>query len=89
MNYETHDDLDRLLFALPLEEPPEDLRSSILANTIYRPAFPISVWETWILGSLLALAVWLGVLIMVGRGSVQVFVTFLIGLVIVLSGGIW
>jgi TrbC/VIRB2 pilin len=33
--------------------------------------------------------IWLGVLIMVGRGSVQVFVTFLIGLVIVLSGGIW
>ena len=50
-----------------------------------------------VLGQLTALArpaitlglVWLGVLIMVGRGSVQVFVTFLIGLVIVLSGGIW
>ena len=50
-----------------------------------------------VLGQLTALArpaitlglVWLGVLIMVGRGSVQVFVTFLIGLAIVLSGGIW
>ena len=33
--------------------------------------------------------IWLGILIMAGRGSVQVFVTFLFGLVIVLSGGIW
>ena len=69
MNYEAHDDLDRLLFALPLEEPPRDLRSSILASTIYRPAFPIKVWETWILGTLLALAVWLGVLIFQGGAA--------------------
>ena len=33
--------------------------------------------------------IWLGILIMAGRGSVQLFVTFLIGLVIVLSRGIW
>jgi len=50
-----------------------------------------------VLGELTALArpaltlglIWLGILIMVGRGSVQIIVTFLIGLTIVLSGGVW
>ncbi|GAC1652607.1 MAG: hypothetical protein NVS9B12_02120 [Vulcanimicrobiaceae bacterium] len=79
MNYETHDDLDRLLFALPLEEPPEDLRSAILASTIYRPAFPIKTWETWILGSLLALAVWLSVLIAQGGATAFADTLSLIG----------
>ncbi len=32
------DDLDLALFALELEEPPADLRASILAATVYRPA---------------------------------------------------
>ena len=34
----TDDDLDLALFALELEEPPTDLRASILAATVYRPA---------------------------------------------------
>ncbi|MHB8147927.1 MAG: hypothetical protein ACYDGM_11800 [Vulcanimicrobiaceae bacterium] len=36
--YPNDDALDRALFALELEEPPADLRSSILAATVYRPA---------------------------------------------------
>ncbi len=32
------DDLDMALFALELEEPPAELRASILAATVYRPA---------------------------------------------------
>ena len=72
MNYEQHDDLDRLLFALPLEEPPADLRASILAGTIYRPSFPLSVVETWSIGILVALVVWICVLI--ARGGADAFV---------------
>ena len=34
----TDDDLDRALFALPLEEPPADLHGRILAATVLRPA---------------------------------------------------
>ena len=71
MNYEQHDDLDRMLFALPLEEPPEDLRSAILASTIYRPAFPIKVWETWMIGAMVAVIVWLCV--MIGQGGLAAF----------------
>lgn len=94
MNYEPHDDLDRLLFALPLEEPPADLRSSILASTIYRPAFPIKVWETWILGSLLALAVWLSVLIVKGgadafAGTLGLIGGFLSGQVLAPQTLVW
>jgi CheY-like chemotaxis protein len=33
-----YDDIDRALFALQLEEPPEDLRASILAASPLRPA---------------------------------------------------
>ena len=36
MNHE-YDDIDRALFALPLEEPPQDLRRSILALTVLAP----------------------------------------------------
>lgn len=71
MNYEQHDDLDRLLFALPLEETPADLRASILASTIYRPPFPIKVWEASLLGVLVAICVWLGV--MIERGGADAF----------------
>lgn len=72
MNSDQHDELDRLLFALPLEEPPADLRASILASTIYRPAFPLKIWETWTLGALVAVIVWLCVLI--ARGGADAFV---------------
>ena len=71
MNYEQHDDLDRMLFALPLEEPPADLRSAILAATVYRPAFPVKAWEATLLGVLVAICVWLGILI--ARGGADAF----------------
>jgi hypothetical protein len=56
------DDLDRALFALPLEVPPAGLRESILRATVYAPraAEPaFRQWEVVLIGSLLALAAWL------------------------------
>ena len=59
MNDRTDDELDRLLAALPLEEPPAELRTSILAATVRRvPAEPIDPWEAGAWGLLLAFAAW-------------------------------
>lgn len=69
MMYDSDDALDRALFALPLEEPPSDLRGSILAATAYRPAPPFAVWEVAGLGALAAVTVWLGILIAIGGGG--------------------
>jgi hypothetical protein len=59
----THDDdfadLDRMLAALPLEEPPAGLRARILTSTVYRPAPAMKPWELWAIGTLVALTVWL------------------------------
>jgi hypothetical protein len=52
----TEDELDRALFALPLEEPPADLRRRILAATVFRPAPTFRAWELWLLAGALALA---------------------------------
>ncbi|MDP9018294.1 MAG: hypothetical protein M3N19_08230 [Candidatus Eremiobacteraeota bacterium] len=82
MDHQAHDDLDRLLFALPLEEPPHDLRAGILSQTIYRPSFPIKVWELWTIGVLSAVAVWLCVMIV--QGGAQAFVSTF-GLIATLS----
>ena len=79
MNYEPHDDLDRLLFALPLEEPPKELRSSILAATIYRPSMPFKAWEIWGLGIVLAIGVWLCVMIAQGGGEAFIRTASLFG----------
>jgi hypothetical protein len=67
--YDNDDELERALFALPLEEPPADLRASILAATIYHRPVPVSMnqWEVWGLGALCAVLVWM--LIFVARGS--------------------
>ncbi len=57
-----YDDLDRALFALPLEEPPTGLRDSIFAITLKAPRLePASLgwWESIGVGVVLALAVWL------------------------------
>lgn len=72
--YETDEELDRALFALELEEPPADLRSSILAATIYRAPVPLNPWEVWILGAFCALLAWIAVLFIHG-GSVPAFAT--------------
>jgi predicted aminopeptidase len=55
------DELDRALFALPLEEPPADLRRSILAATVYAPPETplLRTWEAVFVGAVLALAAWL------------------------------
>ncbi|MEO6834545.1 MAG: hypothetical protein ABI231_01370 [Candidatus Tumulicola sp.] len=69
MMYDSADELDRALFALPLEEPPAELRASILTATAFRPAPPFSVWEVAVLGALAAFTLWLAVLIALGGGA--------------------
>jgi hypothetical protein len=58
------DELDRALFALPLEEPPPGLRQSILNATIHAPARAalqpiLRPWEASLAGAAVAVAVWL------------------------------
>jgi hypothetical protein len=55
----TDDELERALFALPLEEPPIDLHGRILAATIARPRLTFRAWEVWLVGTLFAFMVWL------------------------------
>jgi hypothetical protein len=69
MMYDSDDALDRALFALPLEEPPAELRGAILTSTVYRPAAPFSVWEVAGLGAIAAVTLWLVVLIAMGGGG--------------------
>ena len=45
----TDDELDRALFALPLEEPPAGLHEQILAATVLRPAPTFRAWELCLL----------------------------------------
>jgi hypothetical protein len=59
----TDDELERALFALPLEEPPVELHARILAATIARPRLTFRAWEIWLIGTLLALMVWLAFLV--------------------------
>ena len=59
MNFKDDDALDAALFALPLEEPPTDLRAAILSATIFRPAPLFSLREIITVGALCALIVWL------------------------------
>jgi hypothetical protein len=65
--YDSDEELERALFALPLEEPPADLRASILAATIYRPPVTVKPWEVWAAGALCALLTWL--LLLIARGG--------------------
>ncbi len=65
--YETDDDIERALFALALEEPPADLRASILSATVYRAPVAVKGWEIWAIGALCAVLVWF--LLLVTRGS--------------------
>jgi len=58
MNHE-YDDIDRALFALPLEETPQDLRRSILALTVHAPVEADerpALWESLTAGFGLVLA---------------------------------
>jgi hypothetical protein len=72
MMYRDDDALDRALFALPLEEPPADLRTSILTATIYRPVPAFAWWEIAALGAMAAVLVWLIALIAMGGGTLFV-----------------
>jgi hypothetical protein len=82
MNYE-YDEIDRALFALPLEEPPKGLRQSILALTVHAPLAAeerIGWWESLAIGLGLALAAFLAWLVVTnpafGAQIVAVLVTF-------------
>lgn len=55
----TDDELERALAALPLEEPPADLHDRILSATILAPPTTVRWWEVWLLGTFLAVVVWL------------------------------
>jgi len=66
MKYNDDDALDRALFALPLEEPPADLRASILTATVYGPAPMFKPWEVMTLATIGAVFVWLISLIVMG-----------------------
>ncbi len=72
MKYDSDDILDRALFALPLEEPPADLRASILTATVYRPAPLFKPWEIVLLGAVAAVATWLVALVVLGGGTLFV-----------------
>jgi hypothetical protein len=73
------DKLERAILELPLEEPPEGLRASILLATTYRPAPAFSFLELAALGSLGAVALWLVVLLVLGGGSLFVHTLATIG----------
>lgn len=70
--FDNDDALDRALFALPMEEPPVDLRASILSATIYRPAPVFSMRELITLGAICAVVVWLVAAVVLGGGSLLV-----------------
>jgi hypothetical protein len=69
MIFRDDDALDRALFALPLEEPPADLRASILTATVYRPAPAFAFWEIAAFGAMAAVLVWLIAIVAMGGGS--------------------
>jgi hypothetical protein len=80
MNGGRYDDLDEALFALSLEEPPADLRASILRATIHDPAAaPVlalgaetqgfeRAWNPIVAGVAAALLAWLCLAIGIDRG---------------------
>ena len=59
MMHDDFDDLDRALWALPLEEPPAGLHARIMAATVYRAEPAVHAWEVWLIGSLVACGAWL------------------------------
>jgi hypothetical protein len=75
----TMDELELALSRLPLEEPPEGLRASILLATAYRPAPAFTIPELAALGTLGAVAVWFVVLLLLGGGSLFVHTLSAIG----------
>lgn len=72
-------ELERAILELPLEEPPEGLRASVLLATAYRPAPAFSFPELVVLGSLGAVALWLVALLVMEGGSLFVHTLATIG----------
>jgi hypothetical protein len=66
MRYYSDEELERALFALPLEQPPADLRASILAATVYKAPPLLSRWELAGLGALVVAIAWLCWMIAMG-----------------------
>jgi hypothetical protein len=83
MMYDSDDELERALFALPMEEPPSDLRGAILTATAYRPAPPFKMWEAVTIGAISAVTVWLVILVAMGGGSLAIDTLSTIGTAIV------
>ena len=71
--------LERAICSLALEEPPAGMRASILLATAYRPAPAFSFLELAALGALGAIAIWLGVLLVLGGGTLFVQTLGVIG----------
>jgi len=69
MNYHSDDALDNALFSLELEEPPADLRASILAATAFRPAPMFSLYEIAGLSALLAIVIALISIVVASGGA--------------------
>jgi hypothetical protein len=59
MHDDDFDDLDRMLAALPLEEPPARLHARILTATVFRPVPAVRSWELWLIATLVAVATWM------------------------------
>jgi hypothetical protein len=76
------DALDRALFALPLEEPPMDLRASILRATIYAPAPVFKTWELAVLGAVAAVMVWFVAMIAMGGATLFLDTVQMIGAIV-------
>lgn len=55
------DDLERVLLALPLDEPPAGLHARVMAATVFAPARePLAKpWEIAVFGTAIAIMVWL------------------------------
>jgi hypothetical protein len=85
MNYDSDDALDRALFALPLEEPPTDLRAAILTATVYRPEPAFAPWEIGALAAILAVVISLVSAVVMGGGSLFVHSAETIGTTLVRS----
>src|SRR5580698_10379079 len=66
------DALDRALFVLPMEEPPADMRASILQATVYRQHHAFQWWESVTFGALGAIGIWLLAAIVSGGDSLFV-----------------
>jgi hypothetical protein len=72
------DELDRALFALPLETPPPGLRQAILNATIFAQQrvtteSAVRPWEAWAVGGAFAVAVWLVYALIAYKGFALAF----------------